>query len=301
MFFERRSAKLPFFLITAVAWHRCANPAPPRMLASAAAILLAVPAAHAAPLPAPPAANCSCVYTETDMQCTAPGLPTDPPCDLDKIENVSSAEACGAHCLADPKCFAASWNGASDDHWNQCWLKGANTTLAAMDVTTSCVCRGPRPDPLPPPPPSPSPVRGVERRLQEAAAPITPTVEIAPGVEMFRVSLGTCCGSQPKVGLAPWLSAGGRGIDTAYDYGKNVPGGPQQDVAAVLAATSTARGDVFITSKIPAGLDPTGKQCRAGTPEMALETIKENLKELNTTCAAAILMHREIRSTIMPR
>ena len=31
-----------------------------------------------------------------------------------------------------------------------------------------------------------------------AAAPISPTVEIAPGVEMFRVSLGTCCGSQPK-------------------------------------------------------------------------------------------------------
>ena len=53
------------------------------MLASAAAILLAVPAAHAAPLAAPPAANCSCVYTETDMQCTAPGLPTDPPCDPD--------------------------------------------------------------------------------------------------------------------------------------------------------------------------------------------------------------------------
>ena len=41
-------------------------------------------------------------------------------------------------------------------------------------------------------------------------------------------------------------TAGGRGIDTAYDYGKNVPGGPQQDVAAVLAATGTARGDVFI-------------------------------------------------------
>ena len=51
-----------------------------------------------------------------------------------------------------------------------------------------------------------------------AAAPITPTIEIAPGVEMFRVSLGTCCGSQPKAGLAPWLAAGGRGIDTAYDY-----------------------------------------------------------------------------------
>ena len=34
-------------------------------------------------------------------------------------------------------------------------------------------------------------------------------------VMMPRVSLGTCCGSSPKVGLGPWLTAGGVGIDTA--------------------------------------------------------------------------------------
>eukprot|EP01051_Picozoa_sp_SAG22_P023699 SAG22_NODE_6232_length_882_cov_1.731801_1_plen_163_part_00 len=129
-----------------------------------------------------------------------------------------------------------------------------------------------------------------------AASPIPPTVEIAPGVEMFRVSLGTCCGSQPKTGLAPWLAAGGRGIDTAYDYGKNVPGGPQQDVAAVLAETGTARADVFITSKIPAGLDPTGKQCKAGSPEAALSVVKENLRELNTTYLDLVLLHAPCHS-----
>ena len=46
---------------------------------------------------------------------------------------------------------------------------------------------------------------------------VTKTVEIAPGVMMPRISLGTCCGSQPKFGLEPWIAAGGRGIDTAYD------------------------------------------------------------------------------------
>ena len=119
-----------------------------------------------------------------------------------------------------------------------------------------------------------------------------PTVEIAPGVDMFRVSLGTCCGSLPSVGLAPWLAAGGRGIDTAYDYGKNVPGGTQQSVAAVLAATpSLKRSDVFITTKIPAGLDFSGTQCRSLDPTVALGVVKENLKELDTPYVDLVLLH----------
>ena len=31
-----------------------------------------------------------------------------------------------------------------------------------------------------------------------------------------KINLGTCCGSSPNVGLAPWLKAGGTGIDTAW-------------------------------------------------------------------------------------
>ena len=128
-----------------------------------------------------------------------------------------------------------------------------------------------------------------------SASPISPTVGIAPGVEMYRISLGTCCGSLPSAGLAPWLAAGGKGIDTAYDYGKNVPGGKEQSVAAVLAATGTSRSDVFITSKIPAGLDPTGKQCKSGDPQMALATVKENLRELNTSYLDLVLLHAPCR------
>ena len=33
------------------------------------------------------------------------------------------------------------------------------------------------------------------------AAALGPSVEIAPGVVMPTINLGTCCGSEPKVGL----------------------------------------------------------------------------------------------------
>merc|ERR1712187_271652 len=46
----------------------------------------------------------------------------------------------------------------------------------------------------------------------------------------FRYILDRGCGSDPKVGLVPWIKAGGTGVDTAYDYGKDVSGGTQADV-----------------------------------------------------------------------
>ena len=52
-----------------------------------------------------------------------------------------------------------------------------------------------------------------------AAQPIppVPTVEIAKDVLMPKINLGTCCGSDPTVGLPAWLAYGGTGIDTAFD------------------------------------------------------------------------------------
>jgi hypothetical protein len=44
-----------------------------------------------------------------------------------------------------------------------------------------------------------------------AAGINTSSVEIAPGVVMPSVNLGTCCGSKPSAGLQGWLDAGGRG------------------------------------------------------------------------------------------
>jgi hypothetical protein len=104
-----------------------------------------------------------------------------------------------------------------------------------------------------------------------ASSRIAPTVEIAPGVVMPRVNLGTCCGSEvahwtstarsrgcclrefPVIVLPcpssstplfhrnltrtgsqathsfpAWYAAGGRGVDTALDYGEphNEPSRP---------------------------------------------------------------------------
>ena len=94
-------------------------------------------------------------------------------------------------------------------------------------------------------------------------------VEISPGVDMPKISLGTCCGSNPAVGLPPWLEAGGVGIDTAFDYND------QKTIAAVLRAAATRtstttsvsngvsngrpRESYFLTTKIPA----TGGQTAA--------------------------------------
>jgi hypothetical protein len=49
----------------------------------------------------------------------------------------------------------------------------------------------------------------------KAAHPPGFFVTLNDGKQMPALSLGTCCGSDPKVGLMPWIKAGGVGIDTA--------------------------------------------------------------------------------------
>ena len=58
------------------------------------------------------------------------------------------------------------------------------------------------------------------------------SVTLNNGVVMPTINLGTCCGSEPKVGLSPWLAAGGIGIDTAFDYHD------QQDIASIIHSPS---------------------------------------------------------------
>lgn len=123
------------------------------------------------------------------------------------------------------------------------------------------------------------------------ASAAVPTTEIAPGVHMPQVNLGTCCGSLPTVGLNPWLDAGGNGVDTAYDYGKLCPGGKQSDIAEIFETRQTKRTDVFITTKIPAGLGVTPGDCLTATADTAVKQIKENLKELNVDQVDLVLLH----------
>jgi diketogulonate reductase-like aldo/keto reductase len=115
------------------------------------------------------------------------------------------------------------------------------------------------------------------------AAPLGPTVTIAPGVEMTTVNLGTCCGSDPKVGLRPWLKAGGTGIDTAFDYGI------QADIGKILKEEGIPRESLFITSKIPAGFG-NETDC-AADPEVSLRYARENLREIGLEYFDLLLLH----------
>ena len=76
----------------------------------------------------------------------------------------------------------------------------------------------------------------------------SPTIQIAPGVRMPFVVLGTGSGQKGSVenATALWLrQAGGVGIDTAYGYGD------EGEIAKGIAAAHKARSDVFIETKVP--------------------------------------------------
>jgi len=116
-------------------------------------------------------------------------------------------------------------------------------------------------------------------------SPAGKTVTLNNGVVMPSINLGTCCGSKPSVGLQPWLDAGGVGIDTAYDYHD------QTDIASVIHGTSAPkRESLFFTTKIPAGFG-TKDDCKAD-PSIAVNYIKENLKELGVVYVDLALVHR---------
>lgn len=69
-----------------------------------------------------------------------------------------------------------------------------------------------------------------------------------------------------------WLKLGGRGVDTALDYGN------QPDVAKAIAASGVDRKDVFITTKIPGCSN-------------AKSNVEKDLKELGTDYIDLLLIH----------
>jgi diketogulonate reductase-like aldo/keto reductase len=121
-----------------------------------------------------------------------------------------------------------------------------------------------------------------------------PTVTIAPGVSMPSINLGTCCGSEPKVGLDPWLGAGGTGIDTAWDYHDQV------DIRSGLAKHPEIKRDqLFITTKVPAGFG-NSTDCNPD-PEITVRYVKENLVELGVDQVDLVLIHRPCQPAGSPR
>jgi len=127
---------------------------------------------------------------------------------------------------------------------------------------------------------------------------LTPTIEIAPGVVAPRINLGTCCGSEVTNSFPIWWAAGGRGVDTAMDYGKEVSGGKQSEVRDAIASVGASREDVFITTKIRAGLDPFhgAKLCIGLDADYALKAVVADLAELNVTQVDLVLLHAPCHS-----
>ena len=137
-------------------------------------------------------------------------------------------------------------------------------------------------------------------RAQDVPKP-TPFVQLgSPLVMMPSINLGTCCGSDPSVGLPVWLQMGGSGIDTAYDYHD------QMNISAVLETLpphkteGKSRGDLFVLTKVsPDGYSTmAGKAAIRGSDALcklgaagAIGQLKEDLKELNTTYADIVLLH----------
>lgn len=112
-------------------------------------------------------------------------------------------------------------------------------------------------------------------------APNVPTRDIAPGVTMPMLAIGTApaskkgeCSAQEAVEL--WLRQGGRHIDTAHDYHT------QKDVGAAIKASGVPRKELFITTKIPG---PVGKK-------RAIDLVnKTALKELGVAYIDLVLIH----------
>lgn len=104
-----------------------------------------------------------------------------------------------------------------------------------------------------------------------------PTKEVAPGVHMPMAGLGTWqynnSVAQSAVSMA--LSYGTRHIDTAYVYENQV------GVGAGIADSGVPRDELFVTSKVPGGLDQDG----------TVAAHEENLQQLGLAYVDLLLVH----------
>lgn len=107
-----------------------------------------------------------------------------------------------------------------------------------------------------------------------------PNLEIAPGVNMPVVSVGTggfatAQHATTRSMVQTWLGLGGRGIDTAFLYMD------QADVAAGIAASGVPRKDIFVTTKLLV----------CGGSAVTRWFVEHDLHALNTTYIDLLLLH----------
>ena len=102
---------------------------------------------------------------------------------------------------------------------------------------------------------------------------LTDTVEIAPGVPMPRLGLGTFRsgpGSEVEHEVAWALELGYRGIDTASMYGN------EEGVGRAIAASGVPRGELFVATKVwndEQGYDSTLAACERSLMRLGLEHV----------------------------
>ena len=121
------------------------------------------------------------------------------------------------------------------------------------------------------------------------ASPIhMPSVEIAPTVTMPMLNFGVTT-------MHPlFLSLGGRGLDTAYDYGDAA----QKEVGSAMAGSGLPRSAMFLTTKVPccpsAFVSHSTYSSHCHSRRSAKETssdIAHDLKMLNVSYVDLMLMH----------
>merc|ERR1712196_646737 len=120
---------------------------------------------------------------------------------------------------------------------------------------------------------------GTRSQFSAAVQNTMPTKEIAPGVQLPLVNIGTwLAGSKtedPHEITKNWLELGFRGIDTALIYND------QDKIAAAIKESGIPREDIIITSKIPGCFN-------------AKSSIDSDLKQLNVDYIDLMLIHSPI-------
>eukprot|EP00927_Polykrikos_kofoidii_P056144 TRINITY_DN5030_c0_g2_i1.p1 TRINITY_DN5030_c0_g2~~TRINITY_DN5030_c0_g2_i1.p1 ORF type:complete len:305 (+),score=65.66 TRINITY_DN5030_c0_g2_i1:97-1011(+) len=126
---------------------------------------------------------------------------------------------------------------------------------------------------------------GAFEATQRKGAVSVPTMEIAPGVHMPVMSIGTggLERAQASEIVGNWLSLGGRGIDTAWSYKD------QEEVRASIASAGVPREELFITTKV-FGCNSTQKYVEDDLKQLGMQYIDLMLihyPEPLSACAAA--------------
>ena len=90
---------------------------------------------------------------------------------------------------------------------------------------------------------------GHDNHLHPTSNPI-PSVEIAPNVFLPMLTMGGVVqkGYPDNTNYSLWLDLGGRGFDSAWEYGT------QTAIAEAIKASGVPRADIFITTKIPGSI-----------------------------------------------